>query len=114
MNHKKLIEYCLTHSDTYEDYPFGEEWAVIRHKSNKKSFALIYEREGRLCINLKCEPMKADFLRSVKSGVVPAYHMNKVHWNTIYINTDVTKEELYDMIDHSFSITAPKLRGKKA
>ena len=113
MERLELIEYCLTYPDTYEDYPFDdipnsdEAWTVIRHQLNKKSFALIYEREG-LCVNLKCEPIRADFFRQVYNGVVPAYHMNKEHWNTVHLNSDVPDDELYNMIEHSYRLTMPK------
>lgn len=115
MNRRELIEYCLTYPDTYEDYPFDDvpdsnmAWTVMRHRLNKKSFALIYER-GSLCVNLKCEPFRADFLRQIYSGVMPAYHMNKEHWNTIRLDSDVPDDELYSMIEHSYRLTMPKHR----
>jgi predicted DNA-binding protein (MmcQ/YjbR family) len=113
MNRHKLIQYCLTYPDTYEDYPFDDvpdsdaAWTVMRHRLNKKSFALIYERSG-LCVNLKCEPMLADLLRQIYSGVMPAYHMNKEHWNTVRLDSDVPDDELYSMIEHSYRLTRPK------
>ena len=112
---RELIDYCLTYPDAYEDYPFDElagapeAWAVMRHRANRKSFAFIYERGG-LCINLKCEPLRADFLRQVYAGVAPAYHMNKQHWNTVHIGA-APEDVLYDMIEHSYKLTMPK--GKK-
>ena len=55
---KDLIKYCLTYPDVYEDYPFHDtEWAVIRHRKNKKVFAWIYTREEKTCVNVKCNPM---------------------------------------------------------
>ena len=111
MTRRALIDYCLTYADAYEDYPFdaatGEPgaWAVMRHRGNKKSFALIYERGG-LCVNLKCEPLRADFLRRVYPGVTPAYHMNKTHWNTVRPDA-VPKDALYEMIAHSHQLTLP-------
>lgn len=116
MTKKELIEHCLSYPGSYEDYPFDEEWAVIRHQNNKKAFALIYEREARLCVNLKCEPMRADFLRGLYEDVKPAYHMNKTHWNTVYADGTLPEEELFLMIDHSFSLTAkkPRLKAKYA
>ena len=110
---RELIDLCQTFQDTYEDYPFGspagseELWAVMRHRTNKKSFALIFVRDG-LCINLKCEPLRADFLRQLYEGVTPGYHMNKTHWNTARIPSDVPEEELYAMIERSFRLTRPK------
>ena len=54
---KDLIKHCLTYPDVYEDYPFHDtEWAVIRHRKNKKVFAWIYTREEKTCVNVKCDP----------------------------------------------------------
>jgi predicted DNA-binding protein (MmcQ/YjbR family) len=117
MNRHKLIEHCLTYPDAYEDYPFGDTpdtgsaWTVMRHRHNKKSFALIYEREG-LCVNLKCESLRADFLRQAYSSVTPAYHMNKDHWNTVRLGSDVPDDELYSMIEHSYCLTMPKRKNR--
>ena len=119
MLRKEIIEYCLTFPATYEDYPFDnlskspDSWAVMRHKVNKKSFALIYERGGRLCINLKCDPMEADFLRGVYADVSPAYHMNKTHWNTVTIGGDIPIAELRNMIAASYDLIKPKERKRK-
>ncbi len=115
MTRRELIDYCLTYPDAFEDYPFDDgpniagAWTVMRHRQNKKGFAFIYEREG-LCVNLKCEPLRADFLRQLYSGVTPAYHMNKAHWNTVLVGSDVPEDALYDLIDHSYRLTMPKRR----
>lgn len=82
----------------------------MRHRANKKSFALIYERAGRLCVNLKCEPPDADFLRGVYIDVTPGYHMNKRHWNTVLLGGDVPDEELRNMIKRSYELTMPKVK----
>ena len=72
---KDLITYCLTYKDVYEDYPFRDhEWAVIRHRNNKKVFAWIYSRNGEVCINLKCSPEWIEFWRKTYEGVRPGYH----------------------------------------
>lgn len=113
MERKELISHCLGYPDAYEDYPFDEDavsptaWTAIRHRSNKKIFALIFEKEG-LCINLKCDPMASDFLRRAYAGVTPAYHMNKVHWNTVKLNRDVPDDELFKMIENSYILTSKK------
>lgn len=73
-------------------------------------FALIDIMNDKLYINLKCDPMKADILRSVYESVIPGWHMNKTHWNTVYIDDDVPKQELYDMIAHSYDLIKPKVR----
>ena len=72
MIRQELIALCLEYPDSYEDYPFGGEeaggvvWTAMRHISNKKTFAFIFERDG-LCINLKCEPARADMLTTMGS-----------------------------------------------
>jgi len=113
MNRQDIIDFCLSLTDTYEDYPFDNitdpgKWTVMRHKKNKKSFAYIYERHNKLCVNLKCDPFDATFLRQAYADVTPAYHMNKVHWNTITLGGDVPEEELKQMITLSYDSTKPK------
>ena len=71
-------------------------------------FALILERDAKLCINLKCEPMQADFLRKVYPTVIPAYHMNKTHWNTVIVDGSIPQEELFEMIASSYDLIKPK------
>ena len=114
MNKKELIDYCLTYPGAYEDYPFDGNWACIRHGSNKKGFAFFYERDSKLCVNLKCEPFRVDFLRQIYTGVTAGYHMNKEHWNTVTIGGDVSDAELFEMIQHSHELTNPKKKRSGA
>lgn len=113
MTKLELIDYCLTYPSAFEDYPFDDINAIMKHSGNNKMFALIGERNGVVYINLKCEPMRADFLRSVYQSVTPGWHMNKAHWNTIAMGGDVPVEDLYDMIQHSFDLTKPRVRKHK-
>ena len=113
MTKQDIIEYCSSLHDAYEDYPFddfddSQKWTVMRHKLNKKSFAIIYERDDKICVNVKCDPIEADFLRQIFADVIPAYHMNKTHWNTIFLNGDVPEKEVKLMITKSFDLTKPK------
>ena len=114
MTKQDLISYCLHKENTYEDYPFGPEWALMRHKANKTSFAAIFEHSfnngeaPRLCINLKCEPELAEFLREQYKDIIPAYHMNKLHWNTVIMGGDVPDAETMKFIDMSYEMTKPK------
>jgi predicted DNA-binding protein (MmcQ/YjbR family) len=117
MTRQELIDFCLTFPSVYEDYPFdvirdGTEWTVMRYRSNKKSFALIYERNDKLCVNVKCDPNEADFWRSVYHDLIPGYHMNKAHWNTVMVGGDVPDEALQDMIEKSYELIKPKTRRK--
>ena len=70
------------------------------------------EHDGKTIVNMKCEPMEADFLRQAYEGVTPAYHMNKVHWNTVYLDSDVPDEEIFRMTMNSFELTMKKSRKK--
>ena len=112
MTGRELTGLCLTWPDAYEDYPFGDEWAVLRHRGTHKIFAMVFEREGKLLMNLKCEPMQAEFWRKVHPQVTPGYHMNKTLWNTIDVNGGLEEETLRGMIDHSWELTAPRERRK--
>ncbi|MDR1094654.1 MAG: MmcQ/YjbR family DNA-binding protein [Clostridiales bacterium] len=104
-----IIEYCLKRQGAYEDYPFDDSnWTVMRHKGSRKSFAFIYEHRGRLCVNLKCEPGLAVFLREQYRDVIPGYHTNKTHWNTVTPGGDVPDRELLRFIDMSYDLTKPK------
>lgn len=102
----EAIAYCASLPDVYEDYPFHDaNWAVMRHKDNKKVFACIYEREGAVWINVKCSPEWRDLWRSAFASVVPAYHMNKEHWNSIILDGSVPDKEIAGMIEESYSLT---------
>jgi len=121
MTKRELIDLCLTLPFVYEDYPFDEVAAVMRHSGNKKMFALIAHRNDRLYINLKCDPLEADFLRKAFADVEPGWHMNKTHWNTVYIggastgqHASVPLEELQRMIQNSYDLITPKSKGRKA
>lgn len=118
MTRQVLIDHCLTLPQAYEDYPFGDlsagdsVWTVMRHRANRKTFAFIFERAGRLCVNLKCDPAEAILLRQAFEGVAPAYHMNKEHWNTVTLGMDVPQAELLRQIERSYDLIKPKVRQK--
>ena len=118
MTRQELIDYCLTFAASYEDYPFDDftdagAWTAMRHRTNTKTFAFIYERHGKLCVNLKCDPFEADFLRQSYSDVIPAYHMNKTHWNTVILGGDLPGDTLKGMIVRSYNLIKPKVRTRK-
>lgn len=115
MTRSETIEYALTLSGAAADQPFDSdsETTVLRHSDSGKWFGLIMLLGGKYIINLKCEPMNADFLRSVYKGVIPAYHMNKTHWNSVILSSDVPDEEIKRMIDDSFHLTRKPIRRKK-
>jgi predicted DNA-binding protein (MmcQ/YjbR family)/GNAT superfamily N-acetyltransferase len=117
MTRQELIDYCLTFPAAYEDYPFDDApgpaaWAVMRHRANRRSFALIYERGGALRANLKCDPFEAGLLRQAFAGVTPAYHMNKEHWNTVAVGSDVPDAEVKRQVARSYDLIKPKARAR--
>jgi len=110
MTRQDLIDHCLTFPGAYEDYPYDKisqpgSVAVMRHSANKKSFATVYERKGRLCVTLKCDPFEADFLRQVYRDVET---QKMPTWNYVYVGGDVPEEELRRMIGNNYGLTKPK------
>ena len=81
-------------------------------KATASGSVFFAELAGKTCVILKCEPLEADFLRQAYHGVTPGWHMNKQHWNTVELNSDVPPEEIKNMVRMSFHLTAPKTRGK--
>ncbi len=112
MTKDEVIEYGLTFSASYKDYPFDEATVVLRHSLNKKIFALIYDKEDKSFVSLKCDPMEAEFLRSVYQSVTPGWHLNKVHWNTVFLSGEVPSEEIKRMIGNSYDLIKPKKKKK--
>ena len=106
---KEAIAYCLTLKDSYEDYPFHDpNWCVIRHRGNHKVFAWIFDREGHVWINVKCGPEWRDFWRNAFASVLPAYHLNKKHWNSVILDGSVPDKEIHRMIQESYDLTKEK------
>ncbi|MCI9005563.1 MAG: MmcQ/YjbR family DNA-binding protein [Lachnospiraceae bacterium] len=103
---KDVVAYCLTFQEVYEDYPFHDpNWCVMRHKGNRKVFAWIFHREGHVWVNVKCDPEWRDFWRQAYPSVVPAYHLNKEHWNSIILDGSVPEQEIQRMIGESYGLT---------
>lgn len=116
MTRDEYLEYCGTISGAALDKPFPDDNTSVaaRHTDTLKWFGLIMQLDGRDIVNLKCEPMEAEFLRSAYSGVIPAYHMNKVHWNSVFLDSDVPDEEIFRMTLNSYELTSKmKKRAKK-
>lgn len=112
---EEAIAYCNTFEKVYEDMPFHDaNWSLMRHTANKKTFACIYEKEGQIWINVKCDPEWRDFWRSTYEAVVPAYHMNKEHWNSIILNGTIPEKDIQRMIGESYDLIKPKIRKRKS
>ena len=106
---RKIIKLCLSYPDYYEDYPFSDDnWCVIRHRSNKKIFAWIFEKDEQIWLNVKCDPEWIQFWRDAFESVIPAYHMNKKHWNSIILDDTIPENDINQMVGISFDLTKPK------
>ena len=100
MDHKTVEEYILSMPNAVLDYPSGKEVAV--YKTNDKMFALIAEGTDPVRLSLKCDPELSKLLREKYETVMPGYHLNKKHWNTILLSGQLTWEEIQDLIRHSY------------
>jgi len=102
---EEVLKYGLTFEDTYLDAPFHDpNWQLVRFKPNKKAFLWTYERDGQLWINLKVDPRWKDFWRSTYQSVIPGYHQNKDHWNTVIIDGSIPEEDIRRMIAESYDL----------
>lgn len=109
MNVEEIREYCLSLKHTAEGMPFGEDTLVF--KVGGKIFALLSLR-GDNRLNLKCLPELAVELREQFDYVIPGYHMNKKHWNSILCDL-ATREELIEWINHSYELVVSSLPKKQ-
>lgn len=105
MDIESLREYCLSLPDVSEGFPFDETTLVFKVKG--KMF-LLTDLEGPLTMNVKCDPEKAVELREEYSCVIPGWHMNKKHWNTVQIDGSVSDNLLIEWINDSYNLVAGK------
>lgn len=94
-------DYALKKEGATESTPFGDDTLV--YKVYGKIFMLM-SFDTPLQINLKCDPELAIELREKYESIIPGYHMNKIHWNTIIIDGSVPSREILKFIDHSYSL----------
>ena len=111
MNIEELREYCLSKPAVEETFPFGPETMVF--KVMDKMFLLAGMDAVPLSINVKCEPDLAIELREKYDCVMPGYHMNKKHWNTVILDSSVSDKLLRDWIDHSYHLIVLSLPKNK-
>jgi predicted DNA-binding protein (MmcQ/YjbR family) len=108
MKLETLRAYMSTKKGAYEDFPFGPQAMVF--KVMGKMFALVGLDDAPLRLNLKCDPELALHLREVYEAVLPGYHMNKRHWNTIILNGTISYEEVCSLIDDSYHLVVKTLK----
>jgi predicted DNA-binding protein (MmcQ/YjbR family) len=107
MNAEELRDYCLSLLGTHEDFPFGPDTSVF--KVAGKIFALSRLTEYPLRVSLKCDPSLAEELRKAHPAVIPGYHLNKRHWNTVIIDGSLPDETISDMVEDSYDLILSKL-----
>lgn len=108
MTHKELEEYLLHFPNTWLDFPFGEGTSVYKAGNKEtgegKLFAIIADDSSPLRVSLKCDPQLAETLRQKYESVLPGYHLNKKHWNTIICSGQLTDEEIRDLAHLSYQL----------
>ncbi len=110
MTLKEIHECLLSFPNTWLDFPFGQEVSVYKvgHNENGegKMFALIAENTKPVRISLKCDPLLAEKLRETYETVLPGYHLNKKHWNTIIVTGQIPDDELKSFMRLSYDLVS--------
>ena len=108
---EEVIEFGLTFEEAYLDTPFSDtNWVLVRFKGNKKAFIWSYmwrndDGSEELRLNLKTRPDNRDFWRSAFKGkVIPGYHQNKEHWNTVICDGTIPEAAIMQMIEESYDL----------
>ena len=113
MNLEMYYEYCLSKKGVTEHFPFDQDTLVF--KVGGKMFALSSLNQwekGEPSVNLKCNPDYAQELRAQYGDIKPAFHMSKVHWNTVAINSEVSDKFVKELIDDSYELVFKSLTKK--
>ena len=110
MNIEYFRDYCLLKKGVTEHFPFDEVTLVFKVMNKMFALTRITAFES---INLKCDPEKAILLRESYSGIIPGYHMSKVHWNTVSTDGSVPEKLLIELIDESYNLIVNKLTKKE-
>ena len=104
---EEALAYGLSFPMTYQDAPFHDpNWQLVRVKGSKKAFLWTYEKDGVLHLNVKADPEWRDFWRNTYAAVIPGYHQNKEHWNTIILDGTIPDEDVKWMIAESYDLVS--------
>ena len=102
---EEALAYGLSFPDTYQQAPFHDpNWQLVRVKGSKKAFLWTYVRNGYVNLNVKVDPEWRDFFRNAYESVIPGWHQNKEHWNTIILDGSVLDQDIRRMIAESYAI----------
>ena len=102
---EEAVSFGLSFKNTYIDTPFRKaDWKLLRIKGSKKAFLCIYEKDGFVNLNVKVDPAWRDFWRSTYASVIPGYHQNKEHWNTIILDGSIKEDDIKRMIAESYDL----------
>ena len=102
---EEALAYALSFPKTYQEAPFHDNnWQLVRVEGSKKAFLWTYEREGYINLNVKADPQWRDFWRGTYASVIPGWHQNKDHWNTIILDGTVPEQEIQRMIAESYDL----------
>lgn len=104
---EEALRYGMTFHDVYQDMPFRDaNWVLVRCRGNRKAFLWTYEYKGAMRINVKVDPAWRDFWRQTYEAVLPGYHQNKEHWNTVILDGTVPDDDVKRMIAESYDLVA--------
>lgn len=102
---EEALSYGLSFPDTYQEAPFHDNnWQLVRVKGSKKAFLWTYERDGYINLNVKTDPEWRDFWRGAYASVIPGWHQNKEHWNTIILDGSIPDDDIKRMIAESYDL----------
>ena len=111
MNPAELRDHLLSYSGAEETFPFGPETSVF--KVAGKMFALSQLGSDSLRVSLKCEPRLAEALRAAHPAVIPGYHLNKRHWNTVIIDGSLPEAMVRSLIEDSYDLVVSSLSASR-
>lgn len=107
LKREDILKYGLSFPDTWQDSPFRDtNWQLVRVKPSDKAFLWTYIRDGQLNINVKVDPAWRDLWRQTYAAVIPGYHQNKEHWNTIIIDGSIPDKDVERMIAESYDLVS--------
>ena len=102
---EEALSYGLSFPDAYQEAPFHDlNWQLVRVKKSRKAFLWTYEKDGFINLNLKVDPQWRDLWRKTYSAVLPAYHQNKEHWNTVVLDGSIPDDVIKRMIAESYDL----------